>query len=254
MNNLAGSSFLATEPCPYYANLEEAVLNVCLERRLIQLNRPLEMQEPLAESQACMCEAFCRKYEFALAHLEKKNHKLKQLTRKLAGTKKRLEKDVRKHITELEQKSIDLMNRTQQLRQANIALDVLVQKHENDRKILVQAAINQWKSEILPVVERLRRLAPSDEFRILVDTVLTKLMVGSSDHSDIAPNNWCSLTEREYEVALLLADGRSCREISQLLRISLRCVQSHCYSIRKKFNLPRKTRLNRFLAQTISVS
>ncbi len=236
---------------PAYATWDQDTKIVYLERRLVTLYQQLAKLGRLSETRSCLHNTLQQELEEALAKNEAQNAKLRKMGHRLAGAKKKLEREVCKRTKELEQKHASLMEHARKLEQANTALDVLVQKHERDRKILAQNVINQWRGEIMPSLERLRVLSSNDEQRILVDTVIGQLLQDSSGCRQ-ASNSICScLSEREHEVALLIADGRSSKEVASLLRITLRCVQSHCYSIRRKLNLPRKVKLKAYLNKSM---
>ena len=57
------------------------------------------------------------------------------------------------------------------------------------------------------------------------------------------------LSHREREILKLLADGKSSKEISELLFISLRTVQNHRANIMKKLNIRRTTDLIKYAVQ-----
>lgn len=57
------------------------------------------------------------------------------------------------------------------------------------------------------------------------------------------------LTNREREILKLLADGKSSKEIGELLFISLRTVQNHRANILKKLNVKRTTDLIKYALQ-----
>jgi DNA-binding NarL/FixJ family response regulator len=57
------------------------------------------------------------------------------------------------------------------------------------------------------------------------------------------------LTNREREILKLLADGKSSREIGELLFISLRTVQNHRANIMKKLKVRRTTELIKYALQ-----
>ncbi|SMP39271.1 regulatory protein, luxR family [Desulfonatronum zhilinae] len=236
---------------PAYPTWDQDTKVVYLERRFVMLNQQLAKQERLAETRICLYNTAQHELEEAMAKIQSQNVRLRKMGQRLARAKKKLEQEVRKRTKELEQKHASLMEHARKLEQANTALDVLVQKHERDRKVLAQNVINHWRGEIMPLLERLRMLSSNDEQRILVDTTISQLLLHSSGCHQ-ASNSICScLSEREHEVALLIADGRTSKEVARLLRITLRCVQSHCYSIRRKLNLAREVRLKTYLQKTL---
>ncbi len=242
---------LQEEIDPAYSTWDQGTKIVFLERRLGTVYRQMARLGRLAETRTCLYNAVQQELEEALVKNESQNAELRKVGHRLAGAKKKLEREVCRRTKELEKKHACLMEHARKLEQAYTALDVLVQKHEGDRKILAQNVINQWRGEIMPSLERLRVLSSNDEQRILVDTVIGQLLQDSGGCHQ-ALNSICScLSEREHEVALLIADGRSSKEVASLLRITLRCVQSHCYSIRRKLNLPREVKLKAYLKKTM---
>jgi len=56
------------------------------------------------------------------------------------------------------------------------------------------------------------------------------------------------LTPTELKVCALLKINLSNKEVGKLLSVSLRNVESHRYSIRKKLGLPSETNLSSYLA------
>ena len=123
------------------------------------------------------------------------------------------------------------------LEESNIALKVLLDQRDKDRQELERKVLANVKGLVLPYVEKLKgaRLKPRE--RTLVEIVEVHLLDIISPllqriaHADII------LTPQEMQVAALIKDGRSSKEIAQVLHISEATVNFHRKNLRIKFNL-----------------
>lgn len=221
-----------------------------LEQQLLLFQCRLSKQERLADNQHCLFKTVRREYEIALAQLTEKNSKLELLSRELLAVKSSLEREVRKRTKNLEKKNASLEEYARQVAQTNIALDVLLQKHERERRTTTIKSDKKWRTEILQSLERLKQISPLEKQQALIGLIAGK--VGAVVNAAVSLHPLASLSERETTVAGLVAEGMSSSEVAQHLHISVRCVHSHCYSIRKKLGLARKVRLKNHLAQVMS--
>lgn len=68
------------------------------------------------------------------------------------------------------------------------------------------------------------------------------------------PSKWTTLTEREREVAFLLATGDTNREIAKALNVSIKTVDTHRGHIMKKLECRNNVGLLRFMLRDGKVS
>lgn len=123
------------------------------------------------------------------------------------------------------------------LEESNIALKVLLEQRDKDRQDLERKVLANVKGLVLPYVEKLKgaRLKPRE--RTLVEIVEAHLhdiispLLQRIAHADII------LTPQEMQVAALIKDGRSSKEIAQVLHISEATVNFHRKNLRIKFGL-----------------
>jgi DNA-binding CsgD family transcriptional regulator len=123
------------------------------------------------------------------------------------------------------------------LEESNIALKVLLDHRDKDRQALERKVLTNVKGLVLPYIEKLKgaRLKPRE--RTLVDIVDTHLqdiispLLQRIAHADII------LTPQEMQVAALIKDGRSSKEIAEVLHISEATVNFHRKNLRIKFGL-----------------
>lgn len=140
----------------------------------------------------------------------------------------------------------------QSLEETNIALKVLLKQRENDRLELEKRFLHNVNQLVLPYLEKLRSsvLTPRDQtlagiiedhLKDIVSPLLQQLT-----HAETL------LTPQEISVATLVKDGKSSKEISEVLSISTDTVSFHRKNIRKKFGL--KSRHSNLRSYLISLS
>jgi DNA-binding CsgD family transcriptional regulator len=131
----------------------------------------------------------------------------------------------------------DLDEQARSLEESNIALKVLLDQRDRDRQALERKVLANVKGLVLPYVEKLKsaRLKPRE--RTLVEIVEAHLQDIISPLLQRMANADIILTPQEMQVAALIRDGRSSKEIAQVLHISEATVNFHRKNLRIKFGL-----------------
>ncbi len=148
-------------------------------------------------------------------------------------TRKTTENLLRSREMELEQNQLSL-------KETNIALRILLQKREEDKATLEETIMTNIKTAVFPFIEKLKNSGLREgqnaylseielHLREIASTYIKKL---SSDHISLSP---C-----EIQVASLIKEGKSSKDIAELLNVSLNTVLSHRFCIRKKTGLKGK--------------
>jgi DNA-binding CsgD family transcriptional regulator len=134
----------------------------------------------------------------------------------------------------------ELEEQKQSLEEANIALKVLLKQREDDRVELEQKVLSNVKELVFPYVEKLKnsRLRPKD--RTLAEIIETHLndiispLLQKFTHAKIL------LTPQETQVASLVKDGKTSKEIADILNVSEATINFHRKNLRDKFGLKGK--------------
>lgn len=240
-------------PCCHYDSWDKDTQVVYLKRRLRLLMRAMAKQQNLYDAQARMFRILEQERRDSQQELEKKNSQLMEMSRKLEISRKELETTVKQRTKKLEQKSLKLLQYARELRQSNIALDVLLRKKDMDINRAVRELSDNLRDQILPDIVKLQEMSRKKEQQELISRVLLKIQAGFPDSCVNDKNAWCTcLSQREAIVARIISEGKNCEEASELLKVSVRTVNSHCYNIRKKLNVPKNTRLREYLNQVNS--
>ena len=151
-------------------------------------------------------------------------------------------------ITERKRAEEELRTKTKDIEEANTALKVLLNQLEKGRNDLEERILSNIRELILPYVNNLRHGKLSVHQVSLVDTIESNLNRISSSFLQHLKLNFYDLTPREIEVANLVREGRSIKEIAELLSITIRTVESHRKRLRVKMGLKnRKTNLRAHL-------
>lgn len=145
--------------------------------------------------------------------------------------------DRRQLERELEKRGRDLAVKTRNLEEANIALKVLLTKREEDKIVLEQDVMANVRQLVIPFIDRLERSVSDRTHLACVRTLKANLENIVSPFLRNIGLSHRSLTPQELHIANLVKDGRTTKEIASLLNLSVRTVEFHRASLRKKFDL-----------------
>lgn len=124
-----------------------------------------------------------------------------------------------------------------ELEEANIALKVLLKQREGDKGDLEQKVITNVKEMVLPYVEKLKRVNLKAKDKRVVEIIESHLQDIISPMMQKLANANIILTPQEIQVASLVKDGKSSKEIADILNVAETTVHFHRKNLRKKFGL-----------------
>lgn len=163
------------------------------------------------------------------AELAKINTQLKQEVE----DRKRAEKALRKREVELKAQS-------RHLEEVNTALKVLLKKREEDKKEIGENVLANVKELISPYVNRIKKSRLTASQQTLVDIMESNLNNIISPFISKLSSKYFNLTSMEIKVANLVKEGKTNKEIAELLLLSKNTILFHRHNIRSKLNLKNK--------------
>ncbi|MDJ0856588.1 MAG: LuxR C-terminal-related transcriptional regulator [Desulfobacterales bacterium] len=143
----------------------------------------------------------------------------------------------------LRQSENNLWQEKQKLEDANTALKVLLQQREKDQRQMEADVLDNVRRLIIPLVERLKGQTFTAGAAGVLATVEKRLEELTQPFLRRLSNAETVLTPQEIEVAALIREGRSSKEIAALLHLSLTTINFHRRNLRRKLNL-RNSRIN----------
>lgn len=137
----------------------------------------------------------------------------------------------------------ELKKKTQNLEEVNTALHVLLKVREKDIDEVEDRVLRNVRELILPYIDKLRSLtshsdSPFTKYIDLLEKNITEIV---SPFLRIISQQYANLTPREIQIAALVKEGKTSKEISEILHIAIETVNKNRKNIRKKFHLKDKT-------------
>ncbi len=160
--------------------------------------------------------------------------------------RKRTEEALRKKKAELTEKS-------RHLEEVNTALKVLLKRRENDKIELGENLLANVRELVLPYLEKLKKSQSESHQMTLVGILESNLGDIVSPFATKLSSRYLNLTPTEIQVASLIRDGRTTKEIGALLHLSANTIMSHRYHIRGKLGLKNKKANLRSYLQSLHV-
>ncbi len=147
--------------------------------------------------------------------------------------RRRMEEALRRREEDLEVKS-------RNLEEVNTALRVLLKHREEDKSELEEKILSNVKKLVVPYMEKLRKSRLSDEQSSYVEILDNHLQDILSPFLRNLGSRHLDLTPKEIQVASLIREGKTSKEIAEVLGVSARAVDFHRDNIRIKLGIKNK--------------
>jgi PAS domain S-box-containing protein len=146
---------------------------------------------------------------------------------------------------ELEEK---VKERTASLEEANAALRVLLKKREEDKIELEEKILFSLEELVNPYLEKLKKSPLGERQKTYVEIIGKNLRDISSVFSMRLSSLYKKLTPMEIQVANLVQQGKTTKEIAEVLNLSAKTISTHRKNIRTKIGIKnKKTNLRSYL-------
>jgi len=148
--------------------------------------------------------------------------------------RKRMEEELTKSKSELEIKN-------KNLEEMNAALHVLLKKREGDKVALEEKVLLNMKELVIPYIEKLINNSGLDDkcraYLYIIDSNLRDII---SSFAHVLSSVQYNLTPMEIQIANLIKQGKTSKEIAKLFNLSYFTINAHRRSIRRKLAIKNK--------------
>ncbi|MDP7354850.1 MAG: helix-turn-helix transcriptional regulator, partial [Desulfobacterales bacterium] len=146
---------------------------------------------------------------------------------------KQTEQKLRKRENELEIK-------TENLNEMNTALKVLLKTRDEDRIELEERVLYNVKELIEPYLKKFKNSGLKGRQKVLFEILESNLKDIISPFSRRMTSTFLRLTPKELQIANLIKQGKTSKEIADLMGISSRTIETHRKNLRDKIGIGNK--------------
>ncbi|MHB8111259.1 MAG: response regulator [Syntrophorhabdaceae bacterium] len=142
------------------------------------------------------------------------------------------------NVTDLKNVENEVKEKSARLEEINTALNVLLEKLKESNKNEQETMFTNLRSLVLPYVQALKVITINEKQRHYLNLIEENL---SKITSPLIHNlRQFDLTPSEIEIANLIKEGRTTKQIAHILGKSKATIDSHRYKVRKKLGLNSK--------------
>jgi len=156
----------------------------------------------------------------------------------------------RRHKAEdkLRKREAELEIHARNLQEVNTALNVLLVRREDDKKELEERILASVKRLVIPYLEKMKNTDLNSTQQAYVTILETNLAEIISPVSAKLSSKYLDLTPKEIQVANLIKEGKTNRDIAGVMMVSINTILFHRHNLRKKLGLlNQKTNLRSYL-------
>ncbi len=167
----------------------------------------------------------------------------KKAEAELRQARDELEQRVAQRTAELARINEALEAKRIKLEEANIALNILLKKKDENKAELEQNLLFSVQELVIPVLDKLRMSGLDQRQKAYAGVMESNLNDIISPFAHALSYRYFNLTPMEIQIANLVKQGKSTKEIALLLTLSAKTVETHRRNIRRKINI-RKRKVN----------
>jgi PAS domain S-box-containing protein len=181
-----------------------------------------------------------RVFEQINAELE---NRVAERTVDLTRTNNQLKREIRERRQvekALKKREKELKNKTAQLQELNSALKVLLMKKDEDRIDLEEKMVSNVRELVFPYLAKLNKGKLQDKEKAFTNIIESNLKDIISPFARSLTSQYLGLTPSEIQVASLIKQGKTTKDIAELSYLSPRTIEFHRDNIRTKLGIKNK--------------
>ena len=149
---------------------------------------------------------------------------------------------VGRDITQRKQIEQELIKEKKNLEEINAALKIILRENELRKTELEEKVFLNIEKLLMPYLSELESSNLNEKQQFLLDAIQKNIKEITSSFSRDLTTKYNNLTPREIQIANLIKQGRTNKEIAKFLTISTSAVDFHRQNLRKKLNIQGKNK------------
>ncbi len=158
-----------------------------------------------------------------------------------------LEQRVRERTQELQKANEDLHEKTKSLEELNTALKILLERRDKDKEESGEKILLNVKELLIPYINKLKNGPLTENQKNYIELVESGLQEIISPFAQRLTSRYMHITPRELQVGNFVKDGKTSKEIADILNTTERTIVAHRANLRKKLGLDKKSNLRTYL-------
>lgn len=171
----------------------------------------------------------------------------KEMENALKKAHNEMEERVKERTQELKKANESLYEKTVDLQEVNTALKVLLEKRDRDKEENGEKVLLNVKELLIPYVNKLKNGPLTERQTDYIELLESGLEDIISPFAQKLTSRYMHITPRELQVANFIKEGKTSKEIAEILNCTERTVVAHRVNLRKKFGLKKKSNLRTYL-------
>ena len=152
----------------------------------------------------------------------------------------------------LKRRERELRAQSRDLEKLNKALRELLKQRENDRAEFEDKILSNVKDLVLPYARKIQQSKLDEETAACMDILVSNLKDIIAPFSHRLSSKYMNLTQREMQIAHFIKEGKTSKEMADIMNISKSAVDIHRYRLRNKLGLThRQSNLRSVLLSTL---
>lgn len=158
-----------------------------------------------------------------------------------------LEQRVRERTRELQKANENLQEKTKSLEELNTALKILLERREKDKEENGEKILLNVKELLIPYITKLKNGPLNENQKNYLGLVESGLQEIISPFAQRLTSRYMHITPRELQVGNFVKEGKTSKEIAEILNTTERTVVAHRVNLRKKLGLDKNSNLRTYL-------
>ena len=140
----------------------------------------------------------------------------------------------------LKERKKELEIKTSNLEEANAAFKVLLERRDEDKIELEEKVLSNVKELVVPYLEKLEKTGLDASQKTYLSILESNLNEIISPFLHTLSSKYLNISPREIQVANLVKQGKTTKEIAELMISSTRAIEFHRNNLRNKLGLKNK--------------